>query len=153
MILVRACTILCSALLVPICTSSRAFAEEVPAAESQSTAALPRIGSAGSIYYPDEAKRLNAQGRILLGFEINNHGRATHVSIESAEGNKILSDSAVSLLKAMKFERPAVPGPTGVPVQCRMSVVFELTPCGTLHHFDVPKNAQISVCGTPLRRL
>jgi TonB family protein len=154
MIFTRACAILCLALLLPPCMSARAFADDAPATESSSPPAIPKFKlRIGNDTYPDQAKRMNAQGRILLGFEIDNRGRAMQINIESAEANKILSDSAVSVLKAMKFELPAVPGSTATSQQYRLSVVFEMTPCGRLHHFDVPKDAQILFCGTPLRRL
>ena len=153
MILIRACAILYLALLGALCTSSPAFSDEVPAAESQSQAVMPKVKSLGKgIYYPDQAKRLEAQGRILLGFQINDRGRATRISIESAEASKILSDSAVAILKEFVFERPAAPASAAVgSEQYRMSVVFELEPCGGLQHFDVPKDARISVCGSRLR--
>jgi len=147
MIFVRACASLCLALLVPVCMSHRTFADEAPAAEPQSPPVLPRIKSQGRIYYPDKAKLLNAQGRFLLGFKINDHGRAADIKIESAEGSQILADSAVTILKSSVFERPAASGSQ----QYRMSFVFELTPCGRLEHFDVPQDARSSVCASPLR--
>jgi TonB family protein len=154
MIYIRACTILCLALLGPLCASFPAFSDEIPAAESQSPPVMPKVTSHGKgNYYPDQAKRQNAQGRFLLGFKIDDRGRAAQINIELAEGNKILSDSAVALLKGVVFERPTVPEPTATSQRYRMSVVFELTPCGRLQHFDVPKDAQMSVCGSLVRRL
>jgi TonB family protein len=154
MVLMRACAILCLALLGSLCMSYRALAQEEPSAVSQSPPVMPKVTSHGKgIYYPDQAKRLEAQGRILLGFQINDRGRATRISIESAEASKLLSDSAVTILKEMVFERPAAPASAVVgSEQYRMSVVFELEPCGGLQHFDVPKDARISVCGSRLRR-
>jgi len=128
--------------------SYRALADDAPAAESQSQPALPKIKSQGRFYYPDQAKLLNAQGRFLLGFKINDHGRAAEIKIESAEGSQILADSAVTILKSSVFERPVAPGSQ----QYRMSAVFELAPCGRLDHFDAPKDARISVCASPLHR-
>jgi hypothetical protein len=50
------------------------------------------------------------------------------------------------------FQRPAAPASAAVgSEQYRMSVVFELEPCGGLQHVDVPKDARISVCGSRLR--
>src|ERR1700732_974087 len=117
---------------------------------AQSLPVMPKVKSLGrGIYYPDQAKRLEAQGRILLGFQINDRGRATRISVESAEASKILSDSAVAILKEMAFEQPAAPASAVVgSEQYRLSVVFELEPCGGLQHFDVPKDARISVCGS-----
>jgi TonB family protein len=153
MALVRTCAILCLALLGPTYMSCRALADEAPAAESQLPPVLPKVKSRGTIYYPDQAKRLNAQGRILLGFNIDDRGRAAEIKIESAEGIKILSDSAVTILKSLVFELPAAPVSAALgSEQYRMSVVFELAPCGKLQHFDVPKDARISVCGSRLPR-
>jgi TonB family protein len=150
--LMRACAIVCLALLGSLCMSYRTLAQEEPAAVSQSPPVMPKVKSLGKgIYYPDQAKRLEAQGRILLGFKINDRGRTTGISIESAEASKILSDSAVAILKELVFELPAAPASAvSGSQQYRMSFVFELTPCGHLQHFDVPEDARISVCGSRL---
>jgi TonB family protein len=146
--------ILYIALAISSPASTLALEEVTQTAESQSPLALPKVKSLGKgIYYPDQAKRLEAQGRILLGFQINDRGRATRISIESVEASKILSDSAVAILKELVFERPAAPASAVVGAeQYRISIVFELEPCGGLQHFDVPKDARISVCGSRLRR-
>jgi TonB family protein len=143
----------CLALLVPLCMSFSVFSDEMPVAESQSPPVMPKVTSHGKgNYYPDQAKRRNAQGRFLLGFTIDDRGRAAQINIEQTEGNKLLSDSAVALLKDMVFERPIAPDPAAVSQRYRLSVVFEMAPCGRLQHFDVPKDAQMSVCGS-IRRL
>jgi hypothetical protein len=55
--------------------------------------------------------------------------------------------------KGYLFDLPAAPVSATVgSEQYRMSVVFELEPCGRLEHFEVPKDARISVCGSRLRR-
>jgi TonB family protein len=153
MILVRVCVLLWLGFAGPLYMSDRAFADEAPAAEPQSPPVLPKVKSLGKgIYYPDQAKRLEAQGRILLAFEINVRGRATRINIESAEASKLLSDSAVAILKELVFELPAAPAAAVVgSLQYRMSFVFELEPCGGMRHFDVPKDARIAVCGSRLR--
>jgi outer membrane biosynthesis protein TonB len=69
------------ALLGSLCVSYLALAQEEPSAVSQSPPVLPKVKSFGKgIYYPDQAKRLEAQGRILLGFQINDRGRATRIT-------------------------------------------------------------------------
>jgi TonB family protein len=148
--LMKVCVLVCLGFAAPLCMSYGALGDDAPAAESQSV--LPKIKSMGTIYYPDKAKRLNAQGRFLLAFRINDHGRAAEIKIESAEGSEILSDSAVTIVKNLVFERPAAPASAVLGSEKhRMSVVFELEPCGRLQHFDVPKDARISVCGSRLR--
>jgi TonB family protein len=147
----KVCVLVCLGFAAPLYMSYGAFGDDAPAAESQSSV-LPKIKSKGTIYYPDKAKRLNAQGRFLLAFRINDHGRAAEIKIESAEGSEILSDSAVTIVKNLVFELPAAPASAVLgSEQFRMSVVFELEPCGGLKHFDVPKDARISVCGSRLR--
>jgi TonB family protein len=147
----KICVLLCLGLAAPLYVSYRALGDDAPAAESQSLV-LPKIKSQRTIYYPDKAKRLNAQGRFLLAFRINDHGRAAEIKIESAEGSQLLSDSAVTIVKSLVFERPAAPASAVLDSQqYRMSVVFELEPCGGLQHFDVPKDARIAVCGSRLR--
>jgi Gram-negative bacterial TonB protein C-terminal len=148
MILMKVCVLLCLVFSGPLCMSYRALADEVPAAESPSPLVLPKIKSQGTFYYPDKAKLLNAQGRFLLVFKINDHGRAVEIKMESAEGSQLLADSAVTILKSSVFERPAAPGSQ----QYRKSFVFELAPCGKLEHFDVPKDARTSVCASPLQQ-
>jgi TonB family protein len=143
MMAIRACAILCLELVCPLGWSFSAFAE-APAFESQ--APLPRILARGVVHYPEAAKRSRSQGRILLSFAID-AGRAAQVVVETAEGGKILADAAVSLLKAMEFEQPTANSP-----QYRLSVVFELSPCGKIKHFDVPEDARVSVCGSPIGR-
>jgi TonB family protein len=148
----KVCVLLCLAFAGPLCMSCPALADEAPATESPSPPVWPKIKSQGTIYYPDKAKRLNAEGRFLLGFKINAHGRAAEIKMESAEGSEILSDSAVTIVKSLVFEVPAAPASAVLgSAQYRMSVVFELTPCGRLEHFDVPKDARTSVCGSRLR--
>jgi len=151
MAFIKVCLLVCLAFAGPLGVSCRALADEAPAAESQSPPVLPKIKSKGAIYYPDKAKRLNAEGRFLLGFKINDHGRAAEIKIESAEGSNILSDAAVTIVKSLVFEVPAAPASAALDSgQYRMSFVFELTPCGRLEHFDVPKDARTSVCGSRL---
>jgi TonB family protein len=146
--------LLCLVFAGALCVSHRTLAQEESSAASQLPPTMPNVTSQGKgIYYPDQAKRLEAQGRVLLGFQINHRGRATRISIERAESSKLLSDSAVAILKELVFERPAAPASAVVnSEQYRMSIVFELEPCGGLQHFDVPKDARISVCGSRLGR-
>jgi TonB family protein len=151
MIPMKVCVLFCLAFAGPLYMSYRVLPDEAPVTESQPLPVLPKIKAQGTFYYPDKAKRLNVQGRLLLGFKINDHGRAAEIKIDSAEGSQILADSAVTIVRSLVFERPAAPASAVLGSQLyRMSFVFELTPCGRLQHFDVPKDAQISVCGSRL---
>jgi TonB family protein len=130
----------------------------VSAQDAQSDApqslALPKLKKlpSNAIYYPDDAKRMGAQGRVLLEFGIDDKGHPTQVVIQKSDGDKMLAKSAVKILNGLVFDLSTVPDSEGrAGHQYRLSFVFELTPCGKLQHFDVPKDCEISVCGTPIR--
>jgi TonB family protein len=111
---------------------------------------LPKLKSTGSpAYYPDKAKRIGAEGRALLEFNISAAGRATGISIESSDGSTLLSDLAVTILKGDVFDLSEVAeSADSRNTRYRMSFVFELAPCGRLQHYAVPKDAQTSICAS-----
>ena len=148
----RYCVILCLVLASGASTLPLLLAQETPAAASQSQPPLPRIKSQrkGS-YYPDKAKRLKAEGRTLLAFNIDKHGRPAQVAIENSDGSKLLTDYAVEILNSMVFDLPVAPASLELENQrYRLSFVFELTPCGRLQHFEVPLDARMSMCGSSI---
>jgi TonB family protein len=148
----RNCAILCLVLAGGVSTLPLLLAEETPAAASQSQPPLPRIKSQlkGS-YYPDKAKRLRAEGRTLLAFNIDTRGRAAQIAIENTDGSKLLTDYAVEILNSTVFDLSVAPASPELENQrYRLSFVFELTPCGRLQHFEVPKDAKISLCGSSI---
>jgi TonB family protein len=148
----KQCAMLCLVLATFGTTSPLLSAEDTPFVASASQPPLPKIKSLRrSIYYPDRAKRLRAEGRTLLAFNIDSRGRPVQISIESTDGSKLLTDSAVEILSGTVFNSAEVPAPPGLGSQrYRLSVVFELTPCGRLQHFEVPKDARVSVCGSSI---
>jgi TonB family protein len=144
----RVIVIVC-AMFLPLWASA-----EDTQSHAQQSPALPKIKKLRSndIYYPDDAKRIGAQGRVLLEFGIDANGHATQVVIEKSDGDKMLANSAVKIVKGLVFDLSTVPDSEGrISAEYRLSFVFELTPCGKLQHFDVPKDSQIAVCGTPVR--
>ena len=127
-------------------------AEDTPNVASQSQPPLPKIKSRRKgNYYPDVAKRLGAEGRALLAFNIDGRGRPVLVAIESTDGSKLLTDYAVEILNSMVFDTIVTPASAGLANQrFRFSFVFELTPCGRLQHFEVPEDARMSMCGSSI---
>jgi outer membrane biosynthesis protein TonB len=148
----RNCAILCLVLAGGASTLPFLLAEETPAAASQSQPSLPRIKSQRKrSYYPDKAKRLMAEGRTLLAFNIDKRGRPAQVAIEDTDGSKLLTDYAVEILNSMVFDLSAAPASLELENQrYRLSFVFELTPCGRLQHFEVPMDARMSMCGSSI---
>ena len=101
-----------------------------PQSDAPQSLALPKLKKLPSndIYYPDDAKRMGAQGRVLLEFGIDDKGHATQIVIQKSDGDKILAKSAVRTLKGSVFDLSTVQdseGRAGHPY--RLSFVFELT--------------------------
>jgi len=148
----RICMILCAAFCYGAFTSSFVLAQGSSSVASESEQSLPRIKSNGKgLYYPDKAKRLSAEGRSLLAFNIDGRGRPKQITVESTDGSKLLTDYAVELLKNMVFDSPVAAATSSLENRpYRLSFVFELTPCGRLQHYGVSKDARISMCGSSI---
>ena len=46
---------------------------------------LPKMKSSKGLYYPDAAKRVGAEGKVIIGFDIAANGRATDISLISSD--------------------------------------------------------------------
>ncbi len=65
-----------------------------------------KIEKVGSINFPDEARRRNLQGDLLLDVAINPDGTIIDVTIRRSSGQKILDDAALRIVhQAAPFER------------------------------------------------
>jgi TonB family protein len=90
----------------------------------------PHILSLHGTFYPDSARRLNQQGRVLVEFAISSQGRAIDPSIVTAEPQGIFEQAAQSYVNALAFEVPADwDASGGSRHRFRLSVVFALRPC------------------------
>lgn len=65
-----------------------------------------KIEKVGSVNFPDEARRRNLQGQLLLDVAINPDGTIVDVTIRRSSGQKILDDAALRIVHlAAPFER------------------------------------------------
>jgi protein TonB len=69
--------------------------------------------------YPEEARRLHQQGRVLLEVEVGTDGRAMTVSVKRSSGFPILDNAAMQAVQRWTFEPARV---AGLPVVGRADV-------------------------------
>ena len=89
---------------------------------------LPKMKSTKGLYYPDGAKRVGAEGKVIIGFDIAADGRATNIALISSDG-KIFEQPSMELLKSATFELPK--GNDGQDIheaRYRLGLVFCLPP-------------------------
>jgi TonB family protein len=97
----------------------------------------PKRGDTVNDYYPETARRLGLQGRVLLDVQLDEHGSLGRPVIVSSDKNKDLPDylneAATKVVRALRCT------PLGTSVlgesakgAFRVSVVFELAPGGVL---------------------
>lgn len=89
---------------------------------------LPRYTSGvAREWYPDAARGRDAEGRVLLGFDITDDGRAANVSVIWSE-NRMFDSSAVGLVRSVHFKVPTDWARTGALTRWRLGVVYRLSP-------------------------
>lgn len=72
-----------------------------------------------NILYPDEAKRLNIQGRVSISFTINHLGYVSNVKVVRGS-NKLINVEAIRVIESSPRWQPAMK--RGVPVNVRYSI-------------------------------
>ena len=94
---------------------------------------LPNYGA-----YPETARRMGLEGRVLVGFDIKADGRATKTSVIWS-GNRMLESSVVDYVKSLRFHVPADWVNTGASTRWRLGFVYRLFPgsCQT-DEFAIP---------------
>ncbi len=71
----------------------------------------------GNINYPDAAKRMGWQGKVVLSFVITSDGSVRSLKIMQSSGFKILDDKAIETIRqAAPFPRPPVEARLMIPV-------------------------------------
>jgi len=78
-------------------------------------------------FYDPKAKRLNAEGRVLVAFDITPAGRAAKVSVLWTE-NELLVPSVEHLLADVRYDVPSDWATTGGMRRWRLGIVFRLMP-------------------------
>jgi Gram-negative bacterial TonB protein C-terminal len=86
----------------------------------------------GFLYYPEKAKRLNQQGRVLLEFHISKRGKITDWKIAAEEPQGFVGDKKAFETELHEFLFDLPPGwldAGGAQQLYQLSVVFLLSPC------------------------
>jgi protein TonB len=76
--------------------------------------------------YPDNARRQNREGRVLLRVLVDDQGRSRQVEVHSSSGSDALDRSAVEAIKRWRFH-PAHYGDQPVESWLRIPIEFRLT--------------------------
>lgn len=87
--------------------SLRGLAEEsqgaVPETEAQ---ALPPLKNSKAIHYPEAAKRVGLEGKVLVAFDIVADGRVANLSIISSD-DRAFEKTAKEYMSGIRFEVPS----------------------------------------------
>lgn len=116
---------------------------------------LPQLVRPIDLYYPEPARRLNQQGRVLVEFQISRKGRAVDATIVSAEPQKVFDRVVTEYMRAVEY---SVPGDWeasgGSHHKYRISFVFLLRPCREGEPCEepagFPADTSVTVTGSPL---
>lgn len=74
---------------------------------------VARIERIGNLNYPDEARRRQVHGQLVLTVALDRNGRVKHIDVIESSGHKILDDAAIRIVRlAAPF--PAIPTKEGV---------------------------------------
>jgi TonB family protein len=83
-----------------------------------------------SSFYPTAAKDARVQGRVLVAFNISKRGKIEKENVVEAEPLGAFEESALSVLKKIKFTVPDNWDDIAGPLQrYRLSVLFKISPC------------------------
>ena len=120
-------------LLIPCIVILLAYAQCLPSlADELQTLKLPslRAGRSGVLLYPEPARRLNQQGRVLAEFQIAPNGHVVNLSIKSAEPEGVFDKTVTTYMRSLEFD---VPKDWEVSAGSRhafhLSFIFLLRPC------------------------
>jgi TonB family protein len=89
------------ALIYPL----RGLADESQSAVSEKQM-LPPLRSSKGIYYPETAKRVGLEGKVLVAFDIVADGRVANLSIISSD-NSAFENTAKEYMSGLRFEVPS----------------------------------------------
>jgi TonB family protein len=84
--------------------SSRGVADESPGAVSEKQI-LPPLKSSKDIYYPEPAKRVGLEGKVLVAFDIVTGGRVANVSVLFSD-DRVFENTAKEYVSGLRFDVP-----------------------------------------------
>jgi TonB family protein len=100
---------------------------------------LPKLKSVGKgVAYPDAAKRVGVEGKVIIGFDIAADGRAINISLVSSD-DTVFEKPAMELLRSATFELPKrADGAIIHETRYRAGFVFCLPPSSLDDNFPMP---------------
>ena len=91
----------------------------------------------GRDWFPDAARRMGLEGRVLVGFDISAQGRAKNVAVIWSE-DRVFVPSAVEMVKGMRFDVPSDWTNEGAFRRWRLGIVYRLHPSCHSGEFAIP---------------
>ena len=79
--------------------------------------------------YPEQGKRQDLTGRVLVEFQINQRGEAISEKVLGADADPVLQDGALSMVKRMKFDVSGLEFDSADSTPFRVTVLFCLHNC------------------------
>ena len=76
--------------------------------------------------YPRRAMRMQVEGFVQVGFDINDQGRALNIVIEDAQPKRMFDKAATKLIKGIVFESPEQRGQPVSVTDVSMKIAFAL---------------------------
>ena len=118
-------------------------------------ATLPKFKSARNIYYPDKAKRLGLEGKVLIAFDITVDGLPTNGAVISSD-DELFTKAATEYITNLRFEVPQGDTASGSSLgRYRIGFVFCLPPSALDDTFAVPAFPVVisgsRIPGSPIR--
>jgi TonB family protein len=98
--------------------------------------------------YPEQGKRRNLQGRVLVEFAIDPRGAPVSVTISQADADPVLQAGALKLMRAMRYDVTSAGFDAAESLPFRLTIKFCLPDCTGIATF--PDSEELTIRGGPL---
>lgn len=134
------------ALLTAVLVAGSAAASDSPPNDSSTSSAtpdLPRPHMPGTReYYPKAAKAKHIQGRLLIEFGIDEHGKARNARLLNEDAEPLLVQGARDIMRDIKFDLPKAGVEQITSTTFRITLMFCIRSCKGMEAF--PGTAMIT---------
>jgi TonB family protein len=143
-------------LLCCLAISTAAISQEIAdpssktATEGEQAHKLPKVKTFPSRFdfYPEEGKRRNLEGRVLVEFGLDRNGKPTSVTIVQADAPPVLQAGALKLMQNITYDMTAPNFDAADARPFRLTIKFCLPDCTRFATF--PGSEDMTVRGSPL---